>query len=86
MAPVNERVSSQQPVLLVAAGSAGHAEPQTSDQTRVSAEATVTHWRRAGDYQAVFTEFLERQHGDVSPVYVVRQKNFAVLISDIQYC
>src|ERR1035438_7664680 len=52
MAPVNGRVSSRPPVLLVAAGSAGHAEPQASDRTCVSAEATVTPGTGIGDHHA----------------------------------
>jgi len=60
MAPVNGRISSQQPVLLVAAGSADHAEPQASDRTSVSAEATVTHWSGPVITRLVFTGTPEK--------------------------
>jgi hypothetical protein len=67
-------------------GVAGYAEPQVSGPACVPDGAGVAHWCRAGDHRVVFTAMPGTQHRDVSPVYVVQAKNFAVLISNSQCC
>jgi hypothetical protein len=56
-------------------GVAGYAEPQASSRIYVPDGATVAHWCQAGDHRVVvFTAMPGAQHGDISPVYVFKQK------------
>jgi hypothetical protein len=63
-----------------AAGVAGHAGPQASDQPPVSGEVGVAHWTRPRTSRSSACwcsgECLDTHTGDVSRVYVAKQRIF----------